>query len=513
MSASAALEMALPVTAEVAVVGAGAMGAGIAQVAAVAGHRARLYDAKPGAATDAKEKIATALERVVAKGRMTPALMQAAVDRVQPLESLDECAGAGLVVEAIVESLDVKRKVLAAIETHVSAECILASNTSSISLTALGAALAQPERLVGMHFFNPAPVMELVEVISGLATSPAVAQTIHATARAWGKTPVYAKSTPGFIVNRVARPYYAEALRLLNEQAATPATIDAILREAGGFRMGPFELMDMIGHDVNYAVTCSIFDAYYHDPRFTPSLLQKELVDAGFFGRKSRRGFYRHDAMATAPRPETEEACAAPSTVAIGEADPLNEALARRLAGKVDIRRLDGAGARIGFNGALLVASDGRSATRVAKDTGVHDVVLVDLALDFDAATRVAVAAAEQCDAARYREAVGVLQAAGFAVSRLRDVPGMAVLRSVAMLANEAADAVNQGVSTAVDVDMAMRKGVAYPRGPLAWADRVGLAQIEAALDHMARHYGDPRYRVSPLIRQCVLAGRPIVSA
>ena len=268
------------------------MGAGIAQVAAQAGHVVRLLDNRPGAAQKAIDGIRAQFAKMVEKSRLTADAAQAAGERLVAVESLAELAGSALVVEAIVENLDAKQKLYADLESIVGDDCIFGTNTSSISVTAIGAALKRQERLAGLHFFNPAPLMALVEIVSGLATDKAVAETLFATAAAWGKTPVHAKSTPGFIVNRVARPYYAEALRLAQEGAADYATIDAVMREAGGFRMGPFELMDMIGHDVNFAVTRSVWNAFYNDARFTPSLIQQELVDAGFLGRKSGRGFY-----------------------------------------------------------------------------------------------------------------------------------------------------------------------------------------------------------------------------
>jgi 3-hydroxybutyryl-CoA dehydrogenase len=252
----------LPQTA-VAVIGAGAMGAGIAQVAASAGHTVWLLDTRVGAAASAIDGIRAQFEKMAAKGKMTLEAAQAAGARLQAAEQLADLADAGLVVEAIVENLAVKQQLFKDLEVVVSEGCILASNTSSISITAIGAALNNPQRLAGLHFFNPAPLMALVEVVSGLATDQSVADTLFATAQAWGKTPVHAKSTPGFIVNRVARPYYAEALRVLTEGGADCATLDACCREAGGFRMGPFELMDMIGHDVNFAVTNSVWRAFF----------------------------------------------------------------------------------------------------------------------------------------------------------------------------------------------------------------------------------------------------------
>ncbi|HOQ62192.1 MAG TPA: 3-hydroxyacyl-CoA dehydrogenase NAD-binding domain-containing protein, partial [Vicinamibacterales bacterium] len=292
----------------VAVVGAGAMGAGIAQVAAVAGHRVRLLDNRPDVAARAVAGIRAQLAKMAEKGRLTAADAAAAGMRLLPAHEIADLADAGLVIEAIVEDLAEKQELFADLEGTVGRDCTLCTNTSSISITAIGAALRHPERLAGLHFFNPAPLMALVEVVSGLATDRAVAETLFDTAAAWGKTPVHAKSTPGFIVNRVARPYYAEALRLVQEGAADCATIDAVMREAGGFRMGPFELMDMIGLDVNFAVTKSVWRGFFHDPRFQPSLLQQELVDAGRLGRKSGHGYYDYREGAARPAAASEPA-------------------------------------------------------------------------------------------------------------------------------------------------------------------------------------------------------------
>ncbi|WP_034300041.1 3-hydroxyacyl-CoA dehydrogenase PaaH [Herbaspirillum sp. RV1423] len=495
----------------VAVIGSGAMGAGIAQVAAAAGYAVQLFDTRPEAVAKAIVDIGEMFGKLAGKGRMTADEASAATGRLRAAAVLSDLAEAGLVVEAIVENLDVKRKLFAELEAVVADDCIFASNTSSISITSIGAALRLPQRLVGMHFFNPVPLMALVEIISGLASDAAVAACVYDTALAWGKNPVHTKSTPGFIVNRVARPYYAEALRVLNEQAGEPATIDAIMREAGGFRMGPFELMDLIGHDVNFAVTQSVFQAYFTDPRFTPSLIQQELVNAGFLGRKSGRGFYRYGENAAAPAPMTEAAMPLPMhPVQVFGASPLAEALAARLT-NVSVERSD---ALFGADNLVLrcgsakaYLTDGRSATQRAADNRHADTVLIDLALDFNNAGRIAVTRADQCGDTAYSDIVALLQAAGFAVSRLDDVPGMVVMRTVAMLANEAADTVNQGVCSIADADMAMKKGVNYPRGPLAWADAIGLDTIADVLLHLATAYGEDRYRVSPLITRKTSSG------
>jgi 3-hydroxybutyryl-CoA dehydrogenase len=514
----------------VGVIGSGAMGSGIAQVAAVAGHTVRLFDIRPEAVGKAIADIGKVFAKLVEKGRMAAPDAELARARLQPAASLQDLQDAALVVEAVVEDLDVKRTLFKQLEGIVDAGCILATNTSSISVTAIAAPLARPERLVGMHFFNPVPLMALVEVVSGVATDKDVADTVAATATAWGKEAVHARSTPGFIVNRVARPFYGEALRLLNEQAGDPATLDAVMRDAGGFRMGPFELMDLIGHDVNFSVTQSVFAAYFGDPRFTPSVLQQELVNAGYLGRKSGRGFFRYgaDAPDATPRaepriePQTAPLAGKPQSVRVTRVrkyhEPVFDALhdvvnARLAAAGIPVSHpglLDGVEGReapaFHVHGASIFLTDGRSATQRAADDDYPDTVLFDLMLDPAQATRIALARADQCSEAAWQAAVGLFQAAGFAVTRLDDVPGMAVMRTVAMLANEAADAVNQGVCSAQGVDLAMQKGMNYPRGPLAWLDAVGLAHIVAVLANLAASYGEDRYRVSPLLRRKLYA-------
>ena len=513
------MAMALEKGGMVAVIGSGAMGSGIAQVAAAAGFQVKLFDTRPEAVQKAIAEIGKVYAKLVEKGRMSDADAQAANARLHCVADLHDVADAALVIEAIVENLDVKRMLFADLENVVGDDCILATNTSSISVTAIGARLRRPERLVGMHFFNPVPLMALVEVISGLATSQAVADTVFATAAAWGKNPVHAKSTPGFIVNRVARPFYAEGLRLLSEQAADPATLDAVMREAGGFRMGPFELMDLIGHDVNFSVTQSVFSAYFGDPRFMPSVLQQEMVNAGFLGRKSGRGFYQYGDDAVKPAVRTEAPRTKPVAVGVsiepGVKNAVTEPIEQRLraAGYSVSHRepLPGAGQHEapGFhcNGAAVFLTDGRSATERASANHHPDTVLYDLVLDAAGATRIALARADQCSDSAYFAVVGLFQACGMAVTRLDDVPGMAVMRTVAMLANEAADAVNQGVCSAAAVDIAMQKGVNYPRGPLAWADSVGIAHVVAVLSNLAASYGEDRYRVSPLLRRKLANG------
>jgi 3-hydroxybutyryl-CoA dehydrogenase len=493
------------------VVGAGIMGAGIAQVAAQAGHAVRLFDVRAGAAAATRAKLATTLDGLAAKGKLDPAEATATAARIGVAERLDEAAGAGLVIEAIVENAEVKRGLLRELEAVVGADCILASNTSSISITALANGLKAPGRFVGMHFFNPVPLMKLVEVVSGLQTDAAVAAAIFGLGRRWGKTPVHARSTPGFIVNRIARPYYAEALALLHEQLATPATIDACLRGAG-FRMGPCELMDLIGHDTNFAVTQSVFEANFGDKRYAPSLVQRELVDGGLLGRKSGRGFFVYGDAKVAAAPAASPPFVTPALppgviVALhGRGVAVDRWAARLAAAGVNFEadpssRWNG----LQTDAGELRLSDGRAATRVAAEDGVRDLAVFDLAIapgGGEPGTALALTFAASASPAWRARAEDWLRIAGWQPQLIGDAPAMVVARTVAMLVNEASDAVHQGVCTPEGADLAMKLGVNHPAGPFEFLSRWDAGAIEALLDQLDAHYRGERYRVSPGLRE-----------
>jgi 3-hydroxybutyryl-CoA dehydrogenase len=506
---------ALSPTDTIAVIGAGTMGAGIAQVAAKAGHPVLLFDAMAGAAQSGKDKTAQGLDRLVEKGKMTRDDVDALLARITVVDALNDLAPAKLVVEAIIENLEIKQDVFGKLENICGADTILASNTSSISLTAIGAKLKDSSRLVGMHFFNPAPIMKLVEVISGLTTSNEVARCVYETSRAWGKKPVHAKSTPGFIVNRVARPFYAEALRVVEEGGADVATLDDLIKQSGGFRMGPFELMDLIGHDVNYAVTTTVWSAFYHDPRFIPSLVQKELVDGGLLGRKSGRGFYDYDENADKPSPQIAAPGLKPAKVVVeGDMGPAESLVQRMIDAGLDVTRLDEDNSvvdRIIVGHTHLMLTPGMLATELEASLPWEEeneaLVLFDLSIDFATTKRIAIAPSATADDEHVAEACGLFQAIGIDVSIMDDVPGMINARTIAMIINEAADTVYKQVCSITDVDLAMQNGVNYPKGPLAWADEIGPDYISAVIENLGRTYGEDRYRISPLLRRKVNAG------
>lgn len=375
----------------VGIIGAGAMGSGIAQVAATAGHSVVLFDTNAEALSLSKSKLASVMGRLVEKGRLRSEEAQEIQKRISYAVHMEALSESGIIIEAIIENLDVKKGVFSSIESMVSKDCILASNTSSLSITSIASACEQSNRVIGIHFFNPAPLMPLVEIIPAIQTANEITDEARNIIDSWKKITVLAKDTPGFIVNRVARPFYGEAIRILEEGIADVATIDWAMKKIGGFRMGPFELTDYIGHDVNYVVTETVFKAFFFDPRYKPSFTQKRLVEAGRLGRKSGQGFYDYSQGAVNPKPNTDHAL-----------------------GTVIVNRI------------------------------------------------------------------------------------------TAMLINEAIDALFLNIASEKDIDLAMTKGVNYPKGLLAWADEKGLDVVLTELEQLYKNYCEDRYRPSPLLRKMV---------
>ena len=375
---------------KVSVIGAGTMGVGIAQIAATKGHEVCLYDSFDGAIETAENKLKKILERLVEKERISKQENEEILNRINFSNSLENIKGSELVIEAIIENLDIKQKVFSEIESLVDNNCIIASNTSSLSIASIASSCKKAERVVGIHFFNPAPLMPLVEIIPAVQTSEDTLNKAKSIIDSWEKLTVIAKDTPGFIVNRVARPFYGEAIRIYEEGVTDFATIDWALKEIGGFRMGPFELMDYIGNDINYTVTETVFAAFYFDQRYKPSFTQKRMKEAGYLGRKSGRGYYDYSSENT---PKANED--------------------RELGKKI-------------------------------------------------------------------------------------------LWRVLSMLINEAADALFLKIASREDIDLAMTKGVNYPKGLLAWADEIGIENVLKQLEDLQAEYGEDRYRPSPILKRMV---------
>jgi len=459
----------------VGIVGAGTMGMGIAQVAAAAGHGVRLYDAADGGAERGLQRLSEDLAALVGKGKLGEEAAGNLLARIVPVSDLADLAPSKFVVEAVVEQLDIKQKLFAALEAIVGNRAVLATNTSSISITAIGSALKHPERFVGMHFFNPAPVMKLIEIVSGLATDSETADIVHATATDWGKVAVHTKSTPGFIVNRVARAFYGEPMRLLEEGVASAETLDTLLKHGGGFRMGPFELMDLIGNDVNLAVSRSIFEAFFHEPRFRPSLMQQELVSSGRLGRKSGTGWYDYSVSKRPAEPEMVPGAAAWPDISL-ETDCVRDGL-------------------------LVTRTDGRTAAERQTAASGQPVIVHDLYNGRPGRGHLGFAASPSVSAAHKQVFADAIRVRGIRPVELPDWPGLVVLRTLALIANEGFEAVLQGVSDEAGIDAAMVYGVNYPKGPIAWAREVGVDHIEATLVNLQRLTGDTRYRPSLRLR------------
>jgi len=374
---------------EIGVIGSGAMGSGIAQVAATAGHKVAVYDNNQDALLKSGNNLRSSLLKLVEKQKITTKQQGEILSNIRFVSTLQELSGASLIIEAIVENLDVKKSVFKELEKIVKLECVLASNTSSLSITSIASACNKPNRVIGIHFFNPPTLMPLVEIIPGIATDETIMDNCKTLIDTWGKITVVVKDTPGFIVNRVARPFYSEALRIYEEGIADIPTIDWAMKEIGGFKMGPFELMDLIGHDVNYIVTETVWKQFYYDPKFKPALSQKRLLEAGFLGRKTGRGFYNYAPGSVMPEPVK------------------NKELGQQI-----------------------------------------------------------------------------------------------FTRILVMLINEAADTLYLKVASAGDIDLAMTKGVNYPKGLLKWADELGIENVVKQLTALKDFYEEDRYRISPQIKQ-----------
>jgi len=491
-----------PIFPTVGIVGTGAMGRGIAQMAVQAGSQVLLFDLLPGAAEAARTALADTWQKLVVKNKLTPELQAAYLARVSLASAVTCLAPCALVVEAIVEKLDVKQRLFAELEAVVAPQAVLATNTSSLSVTAIGAALQRPTQLAGFHFFNPVPLMRVVEVIAGLKTSPVVCQQLTDYARQFGHTPVSAQDTPGFIVNHAGRGYGTEALRVVGERVADFATIDRILKDQMGFKLGPFELMDLTALDVSHPVMESIYRQYYEEPRYRPSVITAQRLAGGVVGKKVGEGFYAYDngvAQVPAEPPVPSVAAMPPVWVSPKAARrPEIYQLLKNLGASIET------GAAPSSAALILVAPLGLDVTTLAAVERLDPsrTLGIDMMLD-DAATKRRVLATNPATRPDMRDAAHALFASdGKAVSVVRDSGGFVTQRVVATIVNIAADMCQQGICTPKDLEVAVTLGLGYPMGPLAMGDRIGPTNVLEILFNMQTVYGDPRYRPSPWLRR-----------
>ncbi len=486
----------------VGVVGAGAMGRGIAQIAVQAGSTVMLFDTQPDASDKARAALYAQWDKLLEKGRMDAPQVAACKARLLSAATLADLSPCALVIEAVVERLDVKQSLFAELEALVAPDAVLATNTSSLSVTTIAAALKRPQQFAGFHFFNPVPLMKVVEVIAGLKTETNVCQRLAAFARQMGHTPVQAQDTPGFIVNHAGRGYGTEALRIVGEGVSDFATIDRILRDQVGFKLGPFELMDLTALDVSHPVMESIYRQYYDEPRFRPSVITAQRLAGGMLGKKVGEGFYRYQDGAAQISPE-------PAPPQVAELPPVW--VSTRATRRSELYQLlNGLGAKIetgpspSDRALTLVAPLGFDVTTVAV-VDRHDparTVGIDMLID-DAATRRRVLATNPATRQDMRDAAHALFARdGKAVSVIRDSAGFVTQRVVATIINIASDICQQRICSPKDLETAVTLGLGYPLGPLAMGDRYGPTNVLEVLFNMQTVYGDPRYRPSPWLRR-----------
>src|SRR5450830_12165 len=490
-----------------AVVGAGVMGTGIAQIAAQAGVEVLLVGHREGAAEAARANLGQTLDKLVAKGKVPGSDAQATLERLRVATALTELSDVDLVVEAIIERLDAKQALLAQLEAMVRDDCILATNTSSLSVTSIARECKHPERVAGFHFFNPVPLMKVVEVIDGLASDPRVGDSLQALATRMGHRGIRAKDTPGFIINHAGRAYSTEALQILKECVTEPAEIDRILREGLGFRMGPLELFDLTALDVSHPVIESIYNQFYQEPRYRPAALTRQMLEAGYVGRKVGRGFYRYvdGQRVDAPEPQAVPTVEAFPPVWLGTENDNDRAslsvLLEQLGAQVE------QGATPSDDALCLLAPYGDDATRAAQRfaTDPTRTVCIDPLLDCTRYRTLMLTPTTRVD---LRNAAHALLARdGVGVSVINDSVGFVAQRVLAMIVNLAGDIVQQRIASVEDLDEGVRRGLGYPQGPLAWGDSVGPRRLLTILERMTELTGDPRYRPGPWLRRRAVLG------
>ncbi|MCF6300797.1 MAG: 3-hydroxyacyl-CoA dehydrogenase [Proteobacteria bacterium] len=484
----------------VAVIGAGTMGIGIAEVAASHDQQVLLFDVNLAQAEISYRTMADRLAKRVARGKLSEQDRSQLLASIKIVSELVELESVDLVIEAIAENLLIKTELFQQLERICSENTLLTSNTSSISITAIAAGLKNPSRLFGLHFFNPAPVMKLVEVVSGLLSDPVLLETGRQLCKFWGKIPVIASSTPGFIVNRVARSFYGEPMKMLQEGAATAVDFDTIMTASAGFRMGPFELMDLIGIDINYSVSQTVYQAMYNDPRFRPSLIQSEMVAAGTLGRKTGQGFYDYSKNAIKPVVSFVDKFQDCEKIHIPDDLGILADLFSGLA-QLPIERVKSAVLKV--NECEIYLSNGKTADELSGKN--HAIALIDLSFDYLKAPVLNLTFSRNITADTQLKICGLFNALGKKIMICKDQPGMIAMRTIAMLINEAADAVFNGVCSENDVDLAMQYGVNYPKGLLSFAEPVGWQLIADVLMNLQSLFGDDRYRLSPFIKNKIV--------
>jgi 3-hydroxybutyryl-CoA dehydrogenase len=498
------------------VLGAGTMGAGIAQVAAQAGARTLLYDPVEGAVERGLERIAQTLARRVERGKLEAAEATTVRERVEPADALGSLAGCDLVIEAAPESLELKRELLGELAGHVSSDCVIATNTSSLSVTEIAAVLPGPGRVIGLHFFNPPAAMRLVELIAGDESAPAALALGRATGEAMGKRVVDAPDIAGFLVNRCNRPFSLEALRLLERRIADPPTIDRVMRLAAGYRMGPFELMDLVGLDVNHAVAESLYRRSFGEPRYRPSPYQARMIAAGRLGRKGGRGWYEYADGRQQREPDPEPPAAGGgdgrALVVMGAlpvAEELREAAAH--AGW-QVATLQEADPWLVLDCSLDAGAAGEAPTaRLVAAAPLHELdprsAGFHLLAPFDGTTSIETTATPRTDPVARERLDELIATLGRRAEPVNDAPGLVAGRIVCQLINEAALLIGAGNATAADVDAGMELGVNHPRGPVAWSRALGLEHVVAVLDALRAQAGGERYAAAPLLRERLALG------